>query len=214
MKKIKILVMAVALFATTGAFAQKGGWWLEGNLGVNYEDIDNGTTTTEFGIGVGANYMISKDWSIGLNIGYDMYNKDLNDALETSISINMFRITPQAIYSAKLFKNLSWTPRVYFSFGFGGAKSETDKPSAILYDNDLSLYDNDLSLIQFGVEPLAFEYMVNKHIGLGTTIHFADIFFRSYDDEVAKTTTIHVPFATYDETLGTIGLTFAFHYYL
>lgn len=211
MKKIKILVMAVALFATTGAFAQKGGWWLEGNLGVNYEDIDNGTTTTEFGIRVGANYMISKDWSIGLNIGYGMYNKDLNDALETSELATGCLITPQAIYSAKLFKNLSWTPRVYFSFGFGGAKSETDKP---LYDNDKPLYDNDLSLIQFGVEPLAFEYMVNKHIGLGTTIHFADIFFRSYDDEVAKTTTIHVPFATYDETLGTIGLTFAFHYYL
>ena len=201
MKRIKVLVMAVAVLATTGAFAQKG-LWFEGGLGYNHSEEENFLKENTFNVNAGVNYMLDRNWSVGLNLGFEMTDYDLDNKLTQDYKENMFNITPQAIYTTKLIGGLSWTPRLYFTYGMGKHTIRT-----ALGDNDY-----DLTKIECGVDLLAVEFHVDSHVALGAKLNAGTLYFRSmdYDNLNAKETEFNLPLGSWNNS----GVTLSFHYYL
>lgn len=202
MKKIKVLAIAVAMLATTGSFAQKG-LWFEGGLGYTNTKSEDDVTTSNFNINVGANYMISKDWSIGLNLGYDMTNTDYDVTSSNDLKDHMFTITPQATYSQKLIGGLAWTPRIYFTYGMG---TYTIK-HPVGGDTDY-----DMSKLEFGIDLLAVEFHATRHIAFGAKLGVGSLYFRSmdYDDISPKITQFNIPLGSWNNS----DVSLSFHYYL
>lgn len=151
MKKVKVLLLAIFAMATTGAFAQSSPWWLEGQLGVDYEKPDGVDATTQFNIGIGANYKLSNEWSIGANLIFNRWDNGLNDG-------SMFYVNPQAIYAKQMSERWFWTPTCKIILGFG-----------------------DETVIGLGVDLLAFEYKVSNRWALGMACNFGDVRFISND---------------------------------
>lgn len=214
MKKLKVLVLAVLAMASTGAIAQNG-WWLEGNLLFDYQKETDVQTTSTFGLEVGVNYNLNQNWSVGLNIGDEFWKKDIDGSIKNIDKGNLFMITPHATYATHLYKRLYWTPRVNLGFGFGTLTGEYGS----------SKVDEDLTLINFGIQPLSFEYKISQKCALGATLTFADLYFQYNKVEDAKTTSIRLPLSKYNNHIisnnasddlyfGNIGINFSFHYYL
>ncbi len=203
MKKIKVLAIAVAMLATTGSFAQKG-WWLEGGLGYTNTKLEDVYTINNFNINLGANYMLSKDWSIGLNLGYDMTNTDFDATSSNDFKSYMLTITPQATYSHKLIGGLAWTPRIYFTYGMG---TYTVKDLPVVGDKDY-----DMTRLEFGVDLLAVEFHATSHIAFGAKLGVGSLYFRSndYDDRLAKETKFNIPLGSWNNS----DVSLSFHYYL
>lgn len=194
MKKLKVLVAVAAMtvWGLSGVSAQNG-WWLQGGLGFNSNKVKNGPELTNFDVNVGANYMLDKNWSVGLNVGYNLENS------KDTYKRGLFEITPQAIYSVPLVGNLSWTPSVFFTFGFG------------TYTNKIPVdKDYDLTEIQFGINLLSVEYRCSRHIAIGATFDAGTLSFLSFDNDINKTTQIKVPLGSWNSS----SINFSFHYYL
>jgi hypothetical protein len=219
MKTVKVFLAAVLMMATTATFAQKnqGGLWFEGNLGfttyggTHNTGVDKLDSST-FNIGIGGNYMVSKDWSIGLNLGYK-YTSDQTNNIGKDLynKTNLFTVTPQANYFMRLTPKLTWTPRVYASFEFGKEKDDLATGGT---------YDKDISNMEFGVNPISLDYAITKNISFNFSMDIANLYYRSEkmsndnwkDDE--KTNTSYFQFGKFSSNLGDLGFHFGFRYFL
>ena len=165
MKKLKVLLIATLVMASTSVMAQKG-WWLEGNLGFNansgkYVDGTDKAKTHDFNLGIGANYMISNDWSIGVGLGWDNYyteNTGLISYTYKDYKKNVFSVDLHADYNMKLAGKLYWAPRIYANIGFGNGTYE-DVAHGLVDD-----FETDLFNMQIGVRVLSFNYKLTKNL--------------------------------------------------
>ena len=151
MKKIRVLLAAVIMMTTASVFAQNSPWWFEGQLGVSYAKPDGADAMTNFNIGIGANYKLTNEWSVGANILFDKYDNGVTDG-------SMFYVVPQAVYSKAMWGRMTWTPTCKLTLGFG-----------------------DETVIGLGVDLLAFEYKISDRWALGMACDLGNIGFVSND---------------------------------
>lgn len=221
MKKLKVLLIATLVMASTSVMAQKG-WWLEGNLGFNansgkYVDGTDKAKTHDFNLGIGANYMISNDWSIGVGLGWDNYyteNTGLISYTYKDYKKNVFSVDLHADYNMKLAGKLYWAPRIYANIGFGNGTYE-DVAHGLVDD-----FETDLFNMQIGVRVLSFNYKLTKNLEANMSLDIADFYYKSVKestddwDSENLTNTTYFQFGKYNTNLGDMAIRFGLHWYL
>ncbi len=221
MKKLKVLLIATLVMVSTSVMAQKG-WWLEGNLGFNtysgetLAGVDKAKTHS-LNLGIGANYMISNDWSIGAGLGWNHYYTENSGLISYSYKDykkNLFDIDLHADYNMKLTGKLSWAPRIYANIGFGSGTYE-DIATGLVDDLKTDIFN-----MQIGVRVLSFNYKLTKNLELNMSLDIADFYYKSVkesnDDWDSKdlTNTTYFQFGKYNTNLGDMAVRFGFHWYL
>ncbi|MDR0790390.1 MAG: hypothetical protein LBO06_06310 [Bacteroidales bacterium] len=124
--------------------------------------------STNFGIDLSANYLVTKNFAVGLGIGYGT-QKDfagfggLNNDVELYNKQGVFSIIPQVHYFCPLSDNFSYAPGLYIALGFGSADYESYNivpPAGIVTAT--------ADIFAFGVElrPLSFDFKPTDHIAI------------------------------------------------
>lgn len=109
MKKLTVLFASLMLLASTSVFAQsKGQIWFDGNIHFNSYSGEAGGVdkrgNSAFGINVSGNYMLDKNWSVGLGLGFESTSRDVNIGPDYTDKTSMFTVTLQGHYFMKLNK--------------------------------------------------------------------------------------------------------------
>lgn len=213
MKKLTVLFASLMLLASTSVFAQsKGQIWFDGNIHFNSYSGEAGGVdklgNSAFGINVSGNYMLDKNWSIGLGLGFENTSRDVNVTPNYTDKTNMFTITLQGNYFMKLTKNITWTPRAYAYIGFG---SENDE-SPMVFNAPKDEYD----LFEMGlmIEPLNFQFNVSKNFALTAACDLATFGYTHTKTTLNKVDDTDNSFTfkcgSWSENLGNLGLRFGF----
>ncbi len=213
MKKLTVLFASLMLLASTSVFAQhKGQIWTEGGIHFSSYSGEVGGVdklgNSDFGISVSGNYMLDKNWSIGLGLGFETSSQDVSVNPDYTDARNMFTITLQGHYFMKLNKYITWTPRAYAYFGFGSRTDETP----LIWGTPKDEFD----LSEFGlmIEPLNFQFSLNNRLALTAACDLASFGYTHTKSSVGNVDDIdnNFTFRTnfWRSTLGGLGLRFGF----
>lgn len=198
MKKLFATIFMVAAFSFASVNANAQGY-LEGNFGLSkytqaIDDVDFDNTVTNFSIGY--NLAISSNLYFGGTLGYSNIKNDDNDDL----NFNVYTITPKLTYEYKLSNMFSWTPNVYFTFGYG-----SDEINVAGYKFGDVTYTN----MRIGVNPLSFDIHLLPVLSINITAlnPYYNILSTSVDTKIGSRE------LKYDNTFvylgGTIGVKFS-----
>lgn len=213
MKKLTVLFASLMLLASTSVFAQsKGQIWLDGNIHFNSYSGEKGGVdkrgNSAFGINVSGNYMLDKNWSVGLGLGFESTSRDVNIAPDYTDKTSMFTVTLQGHYFMKLNKVITWTPRAYAYIGFGSENNETPMVGGGAKD------EYDLSEMGLMIEPLNFQFNVSKNFALTAACDLATFGYTHTKNTLNKVddTDNNLTFkcGSWSENLGNLGLRFGF----
>lgn len=221
MKKIKVILAAVLVMASTATFAQKGNFFFGGDLNVSLNGgeksskVGNVTTkvdapdVTNFGIDLSANYFITDNLALGLGVGYSYYDNKIsytNPSYElNNPKTGIFSVVPQLHYVTRLTDRIYWTPGLYLNFGFGSSDVESHSTNVTV--TTTSNY--------FGfkgeIRPLSFDFHATKNIAINFTAGSLYYNMTKWSDKDVSDN--YVSDHTFGLSLNN-GFTFGFRYYL
>lgn len=139
--------------------------------------INGGSTSTTtntpaaraLGINLGANYCLTEQWAVGLELGFNRsssFTGWLNgqDSEQLRDVQNVFSVAPRVTFMLPISEQFVWTPNFYVGFGFGSYTSEQNS------GGNVAEYTSDIFGWGLGLRPLSFDFHINDHLGINLSI--------------------------------------------